>query len=624
LELNHHNSSYNYTNTCNTCHIPVGDATTNDQFTFAIITYIGLGYALLTIQSLINFSLDNRRLKVLKYSGASDKFNVPEMLKTMEAADAEARVEEDADLQLDDDMIPGDKRLDMAHMIHFPGGQKTALDVLSLHTYDMIMWWTKFVNLMNCFYVGFWACHMSFIVHKTTFNFVDDMLGTSIGPIFVHMFVHSMILLPSTVIVVYAVPITVRNLALLSGVLFLNDDAVNDTMLHIERMSGIRERITNRLLKTSFLKGKAKVGKGRALLQLLIEGELKMLQHLTEISDDARISHRQMMDIMDKQPCHTTDAALSEFMDRNEFAEFLKESPEDQATAQTAKTLQIAPEGGNFRDDTITCREFTIFLLRAVADASNIAAEHGVPKADLSTIEDQCVNLATISTEDFIAARLLARTRSMFRTVDKDCSGTIDKPELWKAIRKYRIPITSDDLETIMRVLDPDQSGQISLQEWVDFMLATADNFERKTTDTEARIRELNAEQGFMDDLVSFGESVITETRDGITGTVTGTIEGALLVTGDVLTPFGGEKLLQPVHSGFQKAGILSPSKAPPNRFLTDDDDDDDDGIPDGPVQHRGRHPGDNPDEENTDNPLVVSMLGDTPARPADEKQTVV
>jgi Ca2+-binding EF-hand superfamily protein len=73
------------------------------------------------------------------------------------------------------------------------------------------------------------------------------------------------------------------------------------------------------------------------------------------------------------------------------------------------------------------------------------------------------VDLECIAEEDFASARKLARTRGMFRTVDKDNSDTIDRSELWRAIRKYRVPITREDLETIMRVLDPDQCVALHL-----------------------------------------------------------------------------------------------------------------------------------------------------------------
>lgn len=516
----------------------------NEKLTLSFVLFTLLGYLLLGVQSLINNSLDVRRLKVLKYSGAKSKWDVPDLLLSIEqemvTTYGEGAMDSDDIHQIvleeedEEEALDGrDVRKDAAHMIHFKEKDKTAINVLPIHTHDFIVWTTKFVQLMNCFYLGFYLCHMSFLVGKTEFRFLSFLPGSSTGPWVAELFVHLNMLFPCFVVIGYALPITIRNLSLLSGVLFLNDGAVNDVIQHMERMSGIRERIITRLLKTSFLKGKPKQQVGVDILDMLMSGEIEMLQKLSDMPDDQRILRAEMNAMLSAQNTQTTDDELEKFMDREEYEEFLKESPEDQATAQTAKTLQVSTAGK--AEDTITVREFQIFLLRAVADAANVAAEHGVGRSKLEEIEQACVSLATIDSEAFSSARLLARTRSMFRTVDRNNSDSIDRNELWKAIRKYRIPITSDDLDTIMRVMDPDQSGALSIQEWVDFMLASEENFEKRAINSEKKIRDNNASRTFAEDVRHASEVLGHDLVTGVEHAVVGNVQNAMLLGKDAI-----------------------------------------------------------------------------------------
>jgi len=307
-------------------------------------------------------------------------------------------------------------------------------------------------------------------------------------------------------------------------------------------MESIRERISERLLKSSFRKGKPKMEKGLKMLQLLKTGELSMLKELANMDPMARITRAEINAILAKQETETTDEALEEFMDRAAHQEFLKESPEDQATAQTAKTLAIGE--GDKLTDSINVGEFITFLLRAIAHIANVASENGVKRKDIIEIEQACVDLACISEEDFESARKLARTRGMFRTVDRDNSDTIDRSELWKAIRKYRVPITRDDLDTIMRVLDPDQSGQVSMHEWVDFMLSSSDNFERRAHLAQHRAREINAEKNLLADVSSTVTGLKDDLLSGVVEGVATKLDFVADVSGTALKAVGADRLI--------------------------------------------------------------------------------
>ena len=48
------------------------------------------------------------------------------------------------------------------------------------------------------------------------------------------------------------------------------------------------------------------------------------------------------------------------------------------------------------------------------------------------------IQLSTVSVGDFEEARMLARTKSLFRAVDSDKSGKVTRSELHRAFRKYR------------------------------------------------------------------------------------------------------------------------------------------------------------------------------------------
>ena len=54
-------------------------------------------------------------------------------------------------------------------------------------------------------------------------------------------------------------------------------------------------------------------------------------------------------------------------------------------------------------------------------------------------------------------------------------------------------PRPATSLDIIMQVMDPDQSGRVSIEEWLDFMLSTEENLEAITLTTEHTINSINA-----------------------------------------------------------------------------------------------------------------------------------
>ena len=335
------------------------------------------------------------------------------------------------------------------------GNQKSSLDVMSPKLSKIIMWSTKLIMLLNCFYVAFYLAHTSQKVKQVDWMgrgslreatcTVEPCPGreSDITDSMANFVIHILLLAPCVPLVVSMFPVTIRRLSLLIGVLYLNDRAVNDVLKHMEAVRTIRQRIMSQLLTCTFIKGSPKPKEGRRLLQVIENGEKQVLKQIMSMmsgddDNESRITRQKMQSLMDEQHTHTTDKALNEFMKRSSYDKYLQESPEFQATSQTAKTLQYVKDSPK-KTDTITVAEFQDFILRAVADVMNHACEHGVPrKEEVEPIKASIIDLATITADDFDNASRLARTKSLFKTVDTDDSNSITRAELNKAMKKYK------------------------------------------------------------------------------------------------------------------------------------------------------------------------------------------
>jgi hypothetical protein len=59
-----------------------------------------------------------------------------------------------------------------------------------------------------------------------------------------------------------------------------------------------------------------------------------------------------------------------------------------------------------------------------------------------------------------------------------------------------RVPVSTAEMDTILRVMDPDQSGFITMEEWLDFILSTDENLAQETLTASHKQSQLNAEAG--------------------------------------------------------------------------------------------------------------------------------
>ena len=73
------------------------------------------------------------------------------------------------------------------------------------------------------------------------------------------------------------------------------------------------------------------------------------------------------------------------------------------------------------------------------------------------------------------------------------------------------------EVDLILRILDPDQSGHVEMEEWLDFMLATENDLEKHTRNTEHKINAINGEKSLLHDVSAAASSL----KDQTVGTVT-------------------------------------------------------------------------------------------------------
>lgn len=111
--------------------------------------------------------------------------------------------------------------------------------------------------------------------------------------------------------------------------------------------------------------------------------------------------------------------------------------------------------------------------------------------------------------------------------------------------------MSNADMDIILRVIDPDQSGYMTMEEWLDFMLATDDNLEQASLNASAAESKLNAEaggDGIVSSYIKYGEeaidaipggSYVTKTIKDPRGTVVNVANGTLQVVTD---PMGALK----------------------------------------------------------------------------------
>lgn len=70
-----------------------------------------------------------------------------------------------------------------------------------------------------------------------------------------------------------------------------------------------------------------------------------------------------------------------------------------------------------------------------------------------------------------------------FKIFDDNNSGTLDLPELTKAIRDFRVDLSNNEVKILFNLLDTDQSGEVAYDEFLREIRGDMNNFRKKLVD---------------------------------------------------------------------------------------------------------------------------------------------
>ncbi len=348
---------------------------------------------------------------------------------------------------------------------------KTSDDVLSLKSFDLLMFVSMSWQLIIDFYFSFYWVHMAQRVPKAF-----GREGISDGDGIKQLMLHAAIIVP-VVMTLYLLMITTRQIALLKGVLHMDEDSVGAVLTHMDRVTAIRTRIRDTLAKMKGKKHKKDVKSAKAMLEKAERGELAVLEILAQRKMAERITRKEMVDILNSnEHLSIKKKSLNKFLDRDSAKAFELLSIADQATALTAKTLKIADSGD--ADDTIEVWDFSTLIVRKIAEKLLHATEMCAPPEEVKALHAKITALGSVDDKMVDYSERLSQAKSLFKETDKDGSGDVSRNELYGALKRFHVPINKSDFKAIFRVIDPDQSMSMSMSEWVDFMMATDDDFE--------------------------------------------------------------------------------------------------------------------------------------------------
>ena len=315
------------------------------------------------------------------------------------------------------------------------------------------------------------------------------------------------------ILVFYSTPITIRSMSLLIGVLHLHDDAIDKVRRSTERVISIRNRILNVMRSSRLIRGRPKPRVGADLIDKAIKSDIKVLEILAKIKDPTdkakakvivtnepgfetnRMTKSDLRSLLDSVGSKSQFHSLDKFMSRKVFSEYTSTRPADNQMWPFATTLVVTEDPDT---DTITIGEFEEFMLRAVADVLNTAMEHDTPQHHLHSFKNQVLSLCpSLNEAKLQEAQTLARVKAIFSAIDRDRSGSIQRGELHKGLRvNYRVNLSRTDMHSIMRVIDPDQSGALTETEWLDFMMSTTDNLVAQNSAATKKEAAINAAKG--------------------------------------------------------------------------------------------------------------------------------
>ncbi len=365
--------------------------------------------------------------------------------------------------------------------------KKDSNHVLSIAMFEVIIFSTQFLQLVIDFYLGFYVVHMRQRVSIA----VGEESFTS-GHVVQQILLHAAMLLP-VASSFYVIMLTTRNIALLVGVLHLNENAVSEVLAHMELVKAIRRRIQTVLSSTKIKHAKPDPTVAAELINKAKAGEVAIIKVLSERGQSDRVSGAEIARMISEHAFALTvkEADVTAFMDRSKFRIYQLLDKSQQEVVQTAHTLQVS-EGNPPENDTVEVRELVQFILRYVADTLHEALAHSPDDADAQALAHTVVALPCVDTDMMSRVQALTRAKALFQATDKDNSGTVSRTELFQALRKFKVSITKKDYKEVFRVIDPDQTYSMNMDEWIEFMTASEDGL-----DGRAGARAVAKEQSF-------------------------------------------------------------------------------------------------------------------------------
>lgn len=201
-----------------------------------------------------------------------------------------------------------------AQMMNFPKMGKKANYVMSRRSFTRLMFCAKTVQLLNCFYLGFYGMHMSLRITR----WEPDVLA--ISNLEMQVFITVCMLLPCMIISWHSMPRVARRLSLLVGVLYLDNEIVAGVHKQMEFASNLRKRILSHLLNqgTRLSAKKRDKKKGADLLSTLTRGELVILKKIQDM--ETKMIDLNTTSILDHPGFSGNHCKCgNEFMDDSEF-----------------------------------------------------------------------------------------------------------------------------------------------------------------------------------------------------------------------------------------------------------------------------------------------------------------
>jgi hypothetical protein len=132
--------------------------------------------------------------------------------------------------------------------------------------------------------------------------------------------------------------------------------------------------------------------------------------------------------------------------------------------------MQVAP--GDLGDDTVEVGDLSLFIVREAAAVLTRCVElsptHGKTMQEFT---DALMACSCVDASMLDHGLEVARAEGLFRLADHGGDGRISRNELYKMIKRVKVPITKAHFKMIFRVMDPDQSYQIDMVRLLNILL---------------------------------------------------------------------------------------------------------------------------------------------------------